>query len=269
MPARGERHWARVLGETTYFTGRPCKNGHIAKRETGNGRCVECHQAWVAAHPNQWRAYALKNADKLKAYLAAYYQANIEQWKTGGKYKPTPEAIRARSAKRLRENPEKQYAAIKRWHQANREAVRADTRNAKAKRKLAPGKHTAADIRALYEAQQGRCAYCAQVLTTLPPKPVTVAEIPTIPQAPKSRLIVCGCGTAFWSCGRGRPPSRCQPCLQRQSRRPLPVAYHVDHDIPLARGGSNNPDNWVSSCSRCNLSKRDMTGAELRRARAA
>jgi len=31
--------------------------------------------------------------------------------------------------------------------------------------------------------------------------------------------------------------------------------YHIDHVIPLARGGSNNPDNLVISCPACNLSK--------------
>lgn len=31
--------------------------------------------------------------------------------------------------------------------------------------------------------------------------------------------------------------------------------FHVDHIIPLARGGSNNPDNICCSCAPCNLSK--------------
>jgi 5-methylcytosine-specific restriction endonuclease McrA len=31
--------------------------------------------------------------------------------------------------------------------------------------------------------------------------------------------------------------------------------YHVDHVIPLDRGGSNGPDNLVIACAPCNLSK--------------
>lgn len=31
--------------------------------------------------------------------------------------------------------------------------------------------------------------------------------------------------------------------------------YHVDHVIPLARGGSNSPDNLVIACPRCNQTK--------------
>ena len=33
--------------------------------------------------------------------------------------------------------------------------------------------------------------------------------------------------------------------------------YHVDHVIPLSRGGSNGPENLVISCAPCNLSKHD------------
>lgn len=36
-----------------------------------------------------------------------------------------------------------------------------------------------------------------------------------------------------------------------------PKKYHVDHRIPLSRGGSNNPDNLCITCPTCNLSKND------------
>jgi 5-methylcytosine-specific restriction endonuclease McrA len=39
--------------------------------------------------------------------------------------------------------------------------------------------------------------------------------------------------------------------------RLLTVPYHVDHVIPLARGGTNGPDNLVCACPHCNLSKGD------------
>jgi len=31
--------------------------------------------------------------------------------------------------------------------------------------------------------------------------------------------------------------------------------YHIDHRIPLTRGGTHNPDNIVISCPHCNLTK--------------
>lgn len=43
----------------------------------------------------------------------------------------------------------------------------------------------------------------------------------------------------------------------------LGVKYHVDHYIPISRGGSNNPDNIVISCIYCNLSKGNKLPCEF------
>lgn len=37
-----ERKAARLRGEKTYFTGKPCPKGHIAMRYTGHGGCIQC-----------------------------------------------------------------------------------------------------------------------------------------------------------------------------------------------------------------------------------
>ena len=34
---------AKAANETRYFTGKPCKNGHISERFTANRECVACH----------------------------------------------------------------------------------------------------------------------------------------------------------------------------------------------------------------------------------
>lgn len=44
----------------------------------------------------------------------------------------------------------------------------------------------------------------------------------------------------------------CYWCGKRVTKK-----YHVDHVIPLVRGGSNDPSNLVIACPSCNLSKRD------------
>lgn len=38
--------------------------------------------------------------------------------------------------------------------------------------------------------------------------------------------------------------------------------YHVDHRVPIARGGSNDPGNLVISCPTCNLRKHDKLPQE-------
>ena len=43
--------------------------------------------------------------------------------------------------------------------------------------------------------------------------------------------------------------------------------YHVDHTIPISRGGSNNPSDLALTCPFCNLSKKDKTVAEWQKVR--
>lgn len=43
---------------------------------------------------------------------------------------------------------------------------------------------------------------------------------------------------------------------------PVGDTYHVDHRIPLSRGGSNYPENLCISCPNCNLSKHNKLPSE-------
>ena len=40
---------AREKGLKRYFTGKPCKNGHIAERLVRGATCVACKAMWAAA----------------------------------------------------------------------------------------------------------------------------------------------------------------------------------------------------------------------------
>jgi len=44
---------------------------------------------------------------------------------------------------------------------------------------------------------------------------------------------------------------------------PLQNKYHVDHRIPVSRGGSNGPENLVCACGPCNLRKHTKTDVEF------
>jgi hypothetical protein len=43
-----ERTEARKLGAKTYFTNKPCKNGHTSPRHTISGDCIACRSEWNA-----------------------------------------------------------------------------------------------------------------------------------------------------------------------------------------------------------------------------
>lgn len=47
-------------------------------------------------------------------------------------------------------------------------------------------------------------------------------------------------------------------------KAPLNGHYHVDHVIPVSRGGSNDPSNLVLACQHCNCSKNDSLPDEWR-----
>jgi 5-methylcytosine-specific restriction endonuclease McrA len=46
-------------------------------------------------------------------------------------------------------------------------------------------------------------------------------------------------------------------------KRPVESLYHVDHFVPLARGGSNGPENIVVACPACNMAKHDKMPHEF------
>lgn len=159
----------------TYFDGKPCRRGHVAPRLVRNADCTECvrvrHREWYAANREadlarkaQWVA---ENRDRVRARDAASYQKNKAK-------------VIARSAAWYAENREAGLVARRAYHaknrerlsaynsaryQENRERYLAYSRNRKARKKAAPGRHTASDIAAIEKAQRGRCAYCRVALS--------------------------------------------------------------------------------------------------------
>lgn len=69
---------------------------------------------------------------------------------------------------------------------------------------------------------------------------------------------------------------RCRYCARGRNDLPVGVTLQVDHVVPQAKGGTNDPENLVAACSECNVgkgaklltaeptpSKRTLTGAPL------
>lgn len=202
---------ARAQGLKKYFTGKPCKRGHIAERYVA-GMCVPCRLAqndrWAKANPDKKAAsvkvFREKNAERLKAKQAAYHaewyaknrDKKLEQNKTYLREKP--EVSRKATRKWQKANPEKAASYAKLWYSDPHN--RALHRNKRRSLEIgASGFHTPADTKAILSAQDHRCAYCRTDL--------------------------------------------------RKAKR------HLDHIMPLSRGGSNDPSNLQWLCAPCNLSK--------------
>lgn len=56
-------------GYKKYFTGKPCKRGHVAPRKVSDSGCVECGKK----KKNDW---SIKMADHVKEYSDNYYEKN-------------------------------------------------------------------------------------------------------------------------------------------------------------------------------------------------
>jgi 5-methylcytosine-specific restriction endonuclease McrA len=169
---------AKELGLTRYFTGKPCKRGHIAQRRVSKRSCDECNTISV-------RERYQNNRDKILEQSKEWAKQNKER--------------KTRSNKLYREaNPEGCRKANRNWKLRNLEIVSTRERNRRSAKKQSLGSHTKQEILHILLLQKGRCAYC------------------------KSKV--------------GR-------------------SYHVDHIIPLARGGGNGKDNLQICCPKCNLRK--------------
>jgi hypothetical protein len=111
---------AKTLGFKSYFTGRPCINGHISKRSVINRTCVECSA-------NKLQKYRFDNRESLlyRKQVAAkiYHKKNPE------KVKAT--AIKSTAKNRIVRNIEK--AA---WARKNKPKVMALTRKRQASKLL-------------------------------------------------------------------------------------------------------------------------------------
>lgn len=82
--SRGE---ARTAGVPRYFTGRPCKNGHVSERYVDKALCVECNNAasqrYRDAHPGIASANVRRWMDRHPAAAKVLYAVAGRRWRYG------------------------------------------------------------------------------------------------------------------------------------------------------------------------------------------
>ena len=81
-PSIIDRDKARALGLTRFFTGEPCKHGHVVERYVSSGGCVEC----VRGHKREWRTADLEKVregerERARRYRAADPERARENWR--------------------------------------------------------------------------------------------------------------------------------------------------------------------------------------------
>lgn len=112
-PIQTEFNWPTIIsrrdahkaGNTLYFTGKPCKYGHISERRVTGGKCLECQAMDVQHNRNcEWR---LANRERLLEEKRAWYTNNPTKVQLGirrsvaarRKRLKDPKALKAYTAK--------------------------------------------------------------------------------------------------------------------------------------------------------------------------
>ena len=217
---------ARAQGLSHYFTGKPCKHGHVSIRAVASRSCMECDNARV-------KRYQAKNPEKVKAYrrrrywrdpegerakVQAYRDENREHVRKLGRELYQKPHVKEYQRKYRAKHKERRNTLISEWAKNNRGKRRESNQRwyysdiersrmvhlekehrRRAKKLNAEGSHTKEELAALLERQACRCAYCRADLRK--------------------------------------------------------VSKHADHIVPLSEGGSDAIENIQYLCAPCNLSK--------------
>jgi len=107
------RKQAKIEGKTQYFTGHPCKYGHIDTRFVAGGTCRSCNQQTKKTDKSKqsYRRYRKQHKDKVNKRSIAYYHSSL-----------------APKIKKLRnENPEEGYKNQRNWEKRHPGRKRAIT----------------------------------------------------------------------------------------------------------------------------------------------
>ena len=219
------RKEAIAKGLSYYFTGKPCKHGHISKRFTVCGKCYKCHEEKMKTdhYKQKTKERLARNADKIreraKLYRRKWRAENRElsrqidrNYKQKNKeritenrrkaYWKNPEKYRAYAIKSSKKEgaKEKKKIYFSEWSKKNRDLLKVKEDKRRALEYNAEGSHTAQEVKSLLEVQNYKCLNC-----------------------------------------------KC--CIKERSSR------HLDHIMPLALGGSNYITNLQWLCKSCNMSK--------------
>lgn len=213
---------AKARGLKKYFTGLPCKCGHLAERYVSDCSCTGCfdkekisarrkreyvenkekilsrNQAYYeinrASIISQKREYNEKRKEERALRDKAHYVVNGERLRAEKRAYRAANLEKVRALEKARRDPEK----IKKYIKDNKERYATYARNRKRKLR-SRGRHTTEELNNIIKAQGYKCAYCRASL--------------------------------------------------RKTR------YEVDHIMPIALGGSNLKENLQMLCMPCNRKK--------------
>lgn len=177
---------AKARGLTRFFTGEPCKLGHVCERSVSSRRCLECSrlsdagrrqdQSFLEKRNAYLRTYYLKNREIAIRRAQGWYLTNLGKKRAydRARYAARKDIVKATVAAWRQANPGRHEEIIREWRAKNKDKVSDYNRawrhrnrfssyqNVRNRRERMRGSARLShkDIREIYEAQKGRCAIC-------------------------------------------------------------------------------------------------------------
>ncbi len=142
---------AKAQGLKTYFTGVPCKRGHVCERFVANCSCRECQYEVT-------RIWGKKNPDLKRKFYQDWiirHPDYNERWA-----KDNPDAVRKIKRRWYLKDPKRRIKVALEWASKHIENRRTNTRNRIARIKSANGTHTVKEVLQMLRAQNWKCAAC-------------------------------------------------------------------------------------------------------------
>lgn len=142
-------------GIARYYTGKPCKHGHVCERQVTNGCCIEC--------ATQIRLrYRANNPDKVREANRSYKSSRPEWAREQNRkhYNKNKKQVLKRNREYALANLDIVRAASRRFKERHPERAMLDKHVRRARLAGAEGKYTSEDLRRIRTAQRNKCAYC-------------------------------------------------------------------------------------------------------------
>ena len=131
------RDAASALGLKRFFTGEPCKHGHVAERIVSSHRCTECDRAsalkWRTANLEKARERDRERARKHRAADPEKARENWRRWRDANlekvrekdrlRYAKNKDKILSERAAKRAADPEKAREYLRVWRAANKDKI--------------------------------------------------------------------------------------------------------------------------------------------------
>lgn len=152
---KNNRKDALECGDIYYFTGKPCKKGHVSKRISGSGSCYECSL-------NGFRNRYNSNIEESR-------RRNIERDRKSRqneeKYKSLVEGRNKRRSEKRSKNIDEAREKGREAYIRYMDTFKINAKIRKIRTKGAEGKFTKNDIKRMFDEQKGICPYCNEDIT--------------------------------------------------------------------------------------------------------